>query len=410
MALSGEVFSAMRVRNFRLYTASQGITTTGTWMQIIAQDWLVLQLTGSPAAVGVTMTLQFLPMLAFGVYGGMLADRFPKRRLLMATQTANGLCTSVLAVLIISGRVQVWEVYAITLAAGFVFVVDSPARQVFVNELVPQVYVRNGIGLNAAVFQSTRLIGPAVAGVLISTVGSGWAFAAAAACFLLPLMVLMQIRTRELIPGPPPVPREPGQLRETLRYVASQPHLAWTIFLVGVLGTFGLNFPIVLTSVARDSFHGGAGLYALFNIMLAVGSVTGALTAGARTQVRLRQLVVAAMAFGVAQVAAGLAMDETMFLVLLIVMGATNLAFQAMASSFVQLGCSPAHRGRVMGLYMLVFVGGTPIGAPIVGALTAALGPRTGMVVCGLVPAIAAAAAGLVLLRQVSLTPALRAS
>src|SRR4051812_8748109 len=162
VSLSGEVFSAMRVRNFRLYTAGQGITTTGTWMQIIAQDWLVLQLTGSPAAVGITMSLQFLPMLIFGVYGGMLADRFPKRRILMATQAANGVCAALLAALIISGRVHVWQVYAITLVAGFIFVVDSPTRQVFVNELVPTPYVRNAIGLNAAVFQSTRLIGPAI--------------------------------------------------------------------------------------------------------------------------------------------------------------------------------------------------------------------------------------------------------
>jgi MFS family permease len=400
VALSGEVFSAMRVRNFRLYAAGQGITTTGTWMQIIAQDWLVLTLTGSPAAVGLTVSLQFLPLLLFGVHGGLLADRLPKRTILVGTQAANAVCTGALALLILSGHVQVWEVYAITLAAGFVFVVDSPTRQVYVNELVPEKYVHNAIGLNAAVFQSTRLVGPAVAGVLISTVGSGWAFAAAAGCFVVPIAVLLQIRTSELIAPPPSPPRESGQLRETLRYVAGLPHLAWTIVLVGVLGTFGLNFPIVLTAMARDTFHGGAGLYALFNIMLAVGSVSGALTAGVRTQVRLRQLVVGAAAFGVAEMVAGLARDEMVFLVLLIVMGAVNLGFQSMSNSFVQLGCDPAMRGRVMGLYMVVLVGGTPIGAPIIGALTAHVGARAGMVVCGLVPALVATAVGLVLVRQ----------
>jgi MFS family permease len=391
-----EMFSAMRVRNFRLYTAGQSITNTGTWMQSIAQDWLVLELTGSPAAVGVTMAIQFLPMLLLGMYGGALADRFPKRSLLITTQAVNGVITALLAVLTISGRVQVWEVYALTLAGGCVFVVDSPARQVFVNELVPAEYVRNAIGLNAAVFQTTRLVGPGIAGVLISTVGSGWAFAANAVCFLGPILVLLRIRGSELLPSPR-VNREPGQLRDTLRYVAARPHLAWTIGLVGVVGTFGLNFPIVLTGMARDTFHSGASLYGLFNIMLAVGSVSGALIAGARSHVRLRQLTAGAAAFGVAQVAAALAPDEVSFLVLLAVMGAVNLAFQAMANSFVQIGCAPAYRSRVMGLYMLVFVGGTPVGAPIIGAVTSAFGARVGMFACGAIPAVAAVAVGAIL-------------
>ena len=391
-----EMFSAMRIRNFRLYTAGQSITNTGTWMQSIAQDWLVLELTGSPAAVGVTMALQFLPMLLLGVYGGSLADRFPKRSLLMATQAANGAFTALLAVLTITGHVHVWEVYALTLAGGCVFVVDSPARQVFVNELVPAPYVRNAIALNAAVFQTTRLVGPAIAGVLISTVGSGWVFAVNALSFLVPTLALLRIRRSELLPSPS-TSREPGQLMDTLRYVAARPHLGWTIALVGIVGTFGLNFPIVLTGLARDTFHGGASLYGLFNIMLAVGSVSGALVAGARTQVRLRQLTMGAVVFGVVQAAAALAPDEASFLVLLAVMGGVNLLFQAMANSFVQLGCDPAHRSRVMGLYMLVFVGGTPIGAPIIGALTSEFGARAGMLTCGVVPAVAAVGIGALL-------------
>jgi MFS family permease len=391
-----DMFSAMRVRNFRLYSASQSITNTGTWMQTIAQDWLVLELTGSATAVGITMALQFLPMLLFGVYGGMLADRFEKRSLLITTQTVNGVFTAVLAILTISGQVHVGEVYALALAGGFVFVVDSPARQVYVNELVPTSYVRNAIALNAAVFQTTRLVGPGLAGVLIATVGSGWVFAANAACYLLPIVPLLRIRRSELIAAPP-ANRETGQLRDTLRYVAARPHIGWTILLVGIVGTFGLNFPIVLTGMARNEFHGTAALYGLFNIMLAVGSISGALLAGSRSQVRLRQLTAGAAAFGVAQVAAGLAPDEATFLVLLVVMGVTNLTFQAMANASVQLGCDPAYRARVMGLYMLVFVGGTPIGAPIIGALTAALGARAGMVVCGAVPALAAVVIGLML-------------
>ena len=395
------MFTAMRVRNFRLYSAGQSIANTGTWMQSIAQDWLVLQLTNSAAAVGITMAMQFLPMLLLGVHGGALADRYDKRRLLIATQCVNGVLTGLLAALTLSGNIHAWEVYGFALAGGFVFVVDSPARQVFVNELVPASHIRNAIGLNAAVFQATRLFGPALAGLLISGVGTGWAFAATAVCYLGPVATLLRIDTRQLLPAPA-VPRSTGQLKETLRYVAGQPQLAWTLLLVGVVGTFGLNFPIVLTGIARDSFHGTAALYGLFNIMLAVGSIAGALAAGARSHVRMRQVVVGAALFGVTQALAALAPDLVTFLLLLIAMGLTNLAFQAMANSSVQLSCDPAFRSRVMGLYMLVFVGGTPIGAPLIGALTAEWGARTGMLLCGVVPALTAVGVAVVLSHRVA--------
>jgi MFS family permease len=256
------------------------------------------------------------------------------------------------------------------------------------------------------VFQATRLIGPAIAGVLISTVGSGWAFAANAVTFLAPITALACIDRRSLVPAAP-VERDRGKLRETLAYVLGNPHIAWTILLVGVIGTFGLNFPIVLTGMARGPFHGSAALYGLFNIMLAVGSMSGALVAGSRTHARLRQLTVMAAAFGLCQLLAAMAPDRATFLVLLAAMGLTNLAFQAMANASVQLATEPALRSRVMGLYMLVFVGGTPLGAPVIGAITAQWGPRTGMVVCGLVPAVAAlAVGGLLAVRVRRLTPA----
>ncbi len=387
------MFSAMRVRNFRLYSAGQSVANTGTWMQSIAQDWLVLELTNSAAAVGITMSMQFLPTLLLGVHGGSLADRFDKRKLLITTQLANGFLTACLALLTLSGHVNAFEVYGFALAGGFVFVVDSPARQVFVNELVPVSHLRNAIGLNAAVFQATRLFGPAIAGLLISGLGTGWAFAACAVCYLGPVATLLLIDPRRLIPQVA-VPRSAGQLRETLRYVAGQPRLAWTLLLVGMVGTMGLNFPIVLTGIARDSFHGTAALYGLFNIMLGIGSMVGALLAGARRNVRMRQVVLGCALFGLAQALAALAPDLTLFCALLVAMGATNLAFQAMANSSVQLSCDPAFRSRVMGLYMLVFVGGTPIGAPIIGAVTAAWGARAGMLACGVAPLLTALAVG----------------
>jgi len=392
-------FAALRVPNFRIYLGAHAVASTGTWMQNIALEWLVLELSGSPAAVGITMALQFLPMLLLGMYGGVVADRYPKRTILLITQTLNGLLAAGLAVLTIGGHVQVGHVYVFALLAGLVFVVDNPTRQVFVNEVVPGRYVRNAIALNAAVFQTSRLVGPAVAGVMIATVGSGWAFAANAASYLAPIAGLLLIRTADLI-RTPPVERAPGQLRSALRYVAERPHVAWTIVLVGVVGTFGLKFPVVLTAMADETFAGGAQLYGMFNVVLAVGSVAGALIAGGRTRTRLRAIVLTGAAFGSAQVAAALAPELWVFFAALVAMGAVNLAFQAMANSSVQSWVDGNVRGRVMSLYMLAFVGGTPLGGPVVGWITDAFGARVGMAFCGLVPLLAAVGVAVVLARH----------
>jgi MFS family permease len=392
-------FVALRVPNFRIYLSAHAIASTGTWMQNIALEWLVLELSRSPTAVGITMACQFLPMLLLGMYGGMIADRYPKRVVLMVTQSLNGILSGVLAVLTITGSIRVEHVYLFALAAGLVFVVDNPTRQVFVNEVVPERYVRNAIALNAAVFQTSRLIGPAVAGVMIATVGSGWAFAANAVSYLAPLTGLLLIRSADLI-RMPAVERAPGQLRSALRYVAERPHVAWTIVLVGVVGTFGLKFPVVLTAMADETFAGGAQLYGLFNVVLAVGSVAGALIAGGRTHPRLRTIVLTGAAFGAAQFAAALAPGLGAFLAALVAMGVVNLAFQAMANSSVQSWVDADVRGRVMSLYMLAFVGGTPLGGPVVGWITDAFGARAGMAFCGLVPLFAAVAVAYVLARH----------
>jgi MFS family permease len=386
-------FAALRVPNFRIYVSAHAVASTGTWMQNIALEWLVLELSGSPTAVGITMACQFLPMLLLGMYGGMIADRYPKRIILMITQSVFGLLSAVLAVLTITGQIRVEYVYLFALAAGLVFVVDNPTRQIFVNEVVPERYVRNAIALNAAVFQTSRLIGPAVAGIMIATVGSGWAFAANAVSYLAPLTGLMLIRSADLI-RTPPLERAPGQLRSALRYVADRPHVAWTIVLVGLVGTFGLKFPVVLTAMADETFAGsavtGAQLYGLFNVVIAVGSVAGALIAGGRTHPRLRTIVLAGAAFGAAQFTAALAPGLGVFLAALAVMGMVNLAFQAMANSSVQSWVDGDVRGRVMSIYMLAFVGGTPLGGPVVGWITDAFGARAGMAFCGLVPLLAA--------------------
>ena len=389
-------FAALRVPTFRIYLAGHAVASLGTWIRGIAQDWLVLELTGSPAAVGVTMACQFLPVLALGLHGGLVADRFPRRTLLFATQGAGAVLAATLAALTLSGRCLPVYVDLIALAGGLVLVVDNPTRQAFANETVPARHLPNAVALVAAVFQTTRLLGPAVASVLIGTLGIGWAFVAEALCCLGPMSALALLRPVALVPRPV-TPRAPGQAREVLRVVAARPRVAVTVVLVGVVGTFGLNFPVVLTGMADRVFHGGVGLYGLFNVALAVGSVFGALLAGGRARTRLRTIVAAAAAFGFLQVAASQVAASGIFLVVIAAMGAANLAFQAMANAAVQTGVEPAVRGRVMGLYMLAFTGGTPLGAPLIGWITDTAGPRMGMAVCGAVPLLAAATIAAVL-------------
>ncbi|MEV6206549.1 MFS transporter [Kitasatospora sp. NPDC051914] len=398
----GGMFSSLRIRNYRYYFAGQVVSNTGTWMQRIAQDWLVLSLTGSPFAVGVTTAMQFLPMLLLGLWGGVLADRLPKRRLLLATQGAMGLLAAGLAVLTVTGTVTAGLVYVFALLLGLVTVVDNPTRQAFVSEMVPARDLPNAVSLNAANFQTARLVGPAVAGLLIAAVGSGWAFAANALSFAAVIGGLLAMRESELRPTAP-VARQRGQLREGLRYVRERPELLWPMVLAGFIGTFGFNFPTLLSGFAYDTFRVGAGEYGLLNTAMAVGSLTGALLAARRGAPRLRRLVGAAVAFGTLEVLAAFAPGYWTFAALLMLIGVFGLTFNTSVNAALQLGTEPAVRGRVMGLLVLVFTGGTPIGAPLVGWVTAAYGPRLGLLACGLVSAAAAGVVAVVLARAADL-------
>jgi MFS family permease len=383
-------FAALSSRSYRIYISGQSLANTGSWMQSIAQDWLTFSLTHSSTAVGVTMALQFLPMLLLGLHAGAVADRLPKRRILLTTQSLNGVVTLALAVITLSGAVRVTDVYVFALLTGIIFAFDSPARQAFVTEVVSEDQLRAAISLNAAVFQATRLIGPAIASVLIATAGTGWVFALNAACYLGPTAGLLLLRPSDLFPAPA-VSKGRGSVLAAARYLRGRPDVLWTIFLVGMLGTFGLNFPIVLTAMAKSAFGGDASTYGLFNIVLGVGSAAGAVLAGAGARPRTRAIVITAAVFGLLQAAAALAPDLPSFIVLLIAMGFVNLVCQAMANASVQLAVDPEIRGRVMGVYMLVFIGGTPLGAPLIGAITTHYGARTGMLICGVIPALAAA-------------------
>jgi MFS family permease len=385
----GGAFAALSSRSYRIYLTGQSLANTGTWMQSIAQDWLIFDLTHSSTAVGITMALQFLPMLLFGLYAGALADRLPKRRILLTTQLLNAAATATLAALTVAGVTKAADVYAFALVSGMIFSFDVPARQSFVTEVVPVANLRAAISLTAAVFQATRLIGPAIASLLIVSVGTGWVFAVNAACYLGPTIGLLMLRPGDLRPAPAASAAR-GTVGEAVRYVRGRPEVLWTIFLVGMLGTFGLNFPVVLTAMAKSAFGGGASTYGLFNIVLGLGSAAGAVLAASGARPRTRTIVAAAAVFGLLQAAAALAPGIMVFLVLLAAMGFVNLVCQALANSSVQLAVDPELRGRVMGLYMLVFIGGTPVGAPIVGAVTSHYGARAGMLLCGVVPVLAA--------------------
>jgi MFS family permease len=392
-------FAALSSRSYRIYISGQSLANTGSWMQSIAQDWLTFSLTHSSTAVGVTMALQFLPMLLLGLHTGAMADRLSKRRILLTTQSLNGVATLALAVITLSGAVRPADVYAFALLTGLIFAFDSPARQAFATEVVPESQLRAAISLNAAVFQATRLIGPAIASVLIATAGTGWVFALNAACYLGPTVGLLMLRPGDLHPAPAAAKAQ-STAAAAVRYLRGRPDVLWTIFLVGMLGTFGLNFPIVLTAMAKSAFGGNASTYGLFNIVLGAGSAAGAVLAGAGARPRTRTIVTTAAVFGVLQAAAALAPDMAVFLTLLIAMGFVNLVCQAMANASVQLAVDPEIRGRVMGLYMLVFIGGTPIGAPLIGAVTSHYGARTGMLVCGVIPAVAAAVMAVAVARR----------
>jgi MFS family permease len=386
-------FASLQIRNFRLFAASQLLSNTGAWMQRIAQDWLVFTLTDSPTAVGVTTAMQFLPMLFFGLYGGVIADRYPKRRLLLITQSFACLLAATLAALSLAHVVTVWQVWVIALLLGFDTVVDNPTRQLFVNEMVGPRNLRNAVSLNSSIFQLGGLVGPALAGVLINAVGGGWAFAVNTVTYLPVLAALLRI-DRSMLHAVPVVPRSRHQLREGLRHVRTHPRLIWPIVLAGFVGSIGLNMPILLSAYAKNVFHAGAGGYGLLNSMVALGSMVGALRSASRPSSRLRAIVVSAGVFGALEAVTSLAPDVVIFAVLLVALGAAALTFLTSANATVQTTAEDNVRGRVMSLYVLVLIGGTPIGSPLVGLTASHFGVRAAMLACGLIPATAAATIG----------------
>jgi MFS family permease len=385
------MFRSLGESNYRRYVVGHAVSVIGTWMQRVGQDWLVLELTHSSVALGTCLALQFLPVLFGGVWGGVIVDRRDKRRLIIATQLAQAVLAAVLAVVTLAGTVNIATVYVMALLLGVVSVFDVPARQAFVGELVEAKDVVNAMALASLVHNTGRLVGPALGGVLIAAAGVGVTFAANAVSFLAVLVGLLVIDPASLRRGPP-VGRAPGQARAGLRYVWDHPELRTIMLLVAFVAVFGQNFRVVLPLLAADTFGGDARTYGLLTSMLGLGAVIGALVSAASVRPTARSLFLACVVFGAANLCTAAAPALVVASVALVVVGAANIVFNTFARTLLQMHSHQSLHGRVMAIHSLVFLGSTPIGAPLLGAVCAVAGPRSGLLVAcafSLVPAAA---------------------
>nr|WP_218847268.1 MFS transporter [Psychromicrobium silvestre] len=394
-----DTFAAFSIRNYRYFTMAHFVAVIALWMQRIAQDWIVLQLSGSVAAVGITVALQFAPTLFLGPWGGVLADRFSKRALLMIAQSTAGVLAIVMALLTLSGSLQVWHVYLVAFLLGLVTVVDQPARQVFVNELVGPRHLRNAISINSSIFQLGGMIGPAVAGVMLTAVGGGWAFAFNAVACAFTVTMLSVMRGADLVRSTP-APRSKGMLAEGARYLASKPTILFSTIMAGFVSVFGLSLPVLMAAFADHVFGSGASGYGLLNTLIAVGALAGALASTRRRELRLRSVVVCAGLYGVALLVAALMPSMWSFSTVMVLAGFASLMFLTGANQLVQISTNMQIRGRVMSLYVMVLIGGQALGGLLIGWLAEHFGPHLTLMISGGVPALAALVIGIVLARR----------
>jgi len=372
-------FAALKVRNFRLYFIGQLISVSGTWMQSLAQGWLVLQITGSSVDLGIAVALQFLPMLLLGSYGGLIADRHEKRRILYFTQTSAGLLALLLGVLVSTHHVTVYGVYAVAFGLGIVNLFDVPARQAFVQEMVGRDLIANAVTLNSVLMNSGRLIGPAIAAGFIAVVGTAACFYANAGSFVAVLIALLLMHKSEFLTMRT-VAREKGQLRLGLKYSFDNPLLRNVIIAVAVVGTFAYNFTVTLPLLARITFHEhSAGHYGILMGAMGLGAVIGGLVVARRSRPTPEMLALIVMGFGVMMTLVAFAPTVTWAEIAMIPTGSFSIALIATANSLLQLNSSEQMRGRVMSLYSIAFLGTTPIGAPLVGLVVTWSNPRVGI-------------------------------
>ncbi len=393
------VFAALSVRNYRIYAAGALVSNTGTWMGRVAQDWVVLtQLTqGSARALGIVTGLQFLPMLLFAPIGGALSDRFAKRRVMFTAQSVMAATALIMGVLVLSGTMQLWQMYVLAFVQGSAAAMDAPARQSFVSELVPPERVANAVGLNSASFNGGRLIGPGLAGLLIAAVGTGPTLLVNAATFFAVMVALALLDPTRLRPSPRS--RGGGQIREGIRYVRGRPDIMLIMALVFVHGTFGMNFQLTNALMATEVFDLGVKEFGLLGSLMAIGSLGGALLAAKRERPRWRMLLGSFAGFTFCTAMLALAPSYAWYAVLLVPTGLTALTVMVTANSMVQLSVDAAVRGRVMSLYMAVFFGGTPLGAPLIGLIGDEFGARWTIGIATVMCALTVLAATLYLMR-----------
>lgn len=398
-AFTRATFRSLGFRNYRLYFYGQLVSTSGTWMQTVALGWLVLRITNSGFDVGVVTALQFLPMLLISTYGGVIADRRNKRRTLVVTQSGMAVAAAGLAAIALAGTDPLWAIYLLTFLSGVFAAVDTPVRQAFVSEMVGPADLPNAIALNSAMFNASRVIGPALGALVIKLVDVGPCFALNAVSFAAVIAGLLMMRPVELYQTPP-VPRAKGQIREGLRYVWETPALRAAILVMTVVGTLAFNFTVVLPVLAKFTFHGGAGTYGLLTSLMGVGSIIGAVGVASRLAPTAKLLVFSCLAFGVMMVASALAPGLLVEDLVMVVLGVVSIWFLATVNTTCQLASRPDMRGRVMALYVLVFLGSTPIGGLIVGWICQQWGARWGLAIGGIATLLAAAGAAATLLRR----------
>jgi MFS family permease len=395
---AGSMVSSLRVRNYRLYFIGQLISMSGTWVQTVAQSFLVLQLTNSGTALGFAIAARFLPILVFGPWGGMTADRLNKRRVLYVTQALSGVIAATLGLLVSTHEIRIWMVYVLALTLGGVNVFDNPARQAFITELVPASEMANAVTLNSVTANMARILGAALGGVISATIGVALCFEFNAGSFLAVVIMLLRMSGDDITPSTPE-PRAPGQIRAGLRYVRARPELHLPLLLILVAGTLAWEFEVSLPLLARTTFDGGPETYALMTVMMGTGAVFGGLVAASRTRLGLRRLAYTAMAWGAVITAAALMPTLALECAGLFLVGYCGITFNAHAKTTLQLHASPQMRGRVMALWALAWMGTTPLGGPIIGWVSSAFGARFGLLAGG-VPTIAAGLAVLLFLSR----------
>lgn len=385
----GGTFAALHERNFRLYFVGQGVSLVGTWMQSVAISWLVLELTHSGTMIGFVLAAQFLPVLLLGAYGGLIADRAPKRRLLFVTQSAFGSLALLLGLLVITDAARLWMVFVIATLLGTVAAVDNPTRQTFVMEMVGDERVQNAVSLNSVLTNASRAVGPAIAGGLIAAVGVGPCFLINAGSFLSVLAALGLMRTAELHRAAP-VGRERGQLRMGFRYIRDRRALLVPLLMMALIGTLAYEFQVVLPLFARQTLHGGAEVFGFLTSAMGAGAVIGGLVVATAGITGVEPLTLAAFGFGVAILTAAVMPSLATALIALVFVGALSTTFMATGNSTLQLTSDERLRGRVMALWSVTFSGSTPIGGPIIGAISEFTSPRFGLAVGGLACLLAA--------------------